>query len=338
MNHGIWMSYGSVPPPPSGGGFRLEITRLGWVLMASYAGLWLLLYATTHWLPAGGWLPEVEFEQSVELLSVEVIEGGELSVRSLAKEDVVLRRGPQDPVRDSTGTPIVLRGGERVVIPAPPEGAPALSGWSTFGPGDLWQTLLLLPLGAAGTITFQPWQLITGPLFYPPQGGFPALMLSFLGFVFFAAPVERMLGRRTFLQLWLVASIGAVVFGLLLSSILPSPAFFGFAPAVFAVMVVHCMMTPEASVPFHLIFTVLHVRMKWIAAAIASLVVLRMLGLMGGGPSGAYSLAGLVCGYLWWRSGGDLNPRRMLLRRRARANLRVAVDRAIGGDDEPIFH
>jgi membrane associated rhomboid family serine protease len=231
-----------------------------------------------------------------------------------------------------------LLGGEAVELDLPAPGAPPLVAFAVYGPAEIGRTLVLLPFGTADPVGFRPWQLITGPLLYPPSGGFPALMLGFLGFIFFAAPVERMLGVRSFFQLWLVASLSGAVLGLLLSAILPSPVAFGFAPAVFSVMVVHCMMTPEASVPFHLIFTVVHVRMKWIAATIAGLVLLRTLGLMGGGPSGAYSLAGMIGGYLWWRSGADLDPRRMRLRRRARANLRLAVDRATQGPDEQTFH
>jgi membrane associated rhomboid family serine protease len=313
--------------------------------MGAYAVLWLMLYAVTHWLPVTGWLPELEFEAPAGALSVSETEDGRLLVRSLVASPLRLRRGGASVFLDESGLDesgsggsIVLLGGEAVEIDPPAEGAPPLVAFAVYGPAEIGRTLVLFPLGAADPVGFRPWQLITGPLFYPPSGGFPALMLGFLAFIFFAAPVERMLGVRSFFQLWFVASLSGAVLGLLLSALLPSPAAFGFAPAVFAVMVVHCMMTPEASVPFHLIFTVVHVRMKWIAAAIAGLVLLRTLGLMGGGPSGAYSLAGMIGGYLWWRSGADLDPRRLGLRRRARANLRLAVDRATSAPDEQTFH
>jgi len=333
------MSYGAPTSAPTGGGFRLEVTRLGWGLMAFYTSLWLLLFGLTHWVPQASWMPRVDVELPAETLVFEEASEGAVVVRSLATEEVTLRGPDGGALQGADGEPVTLRGGERLELALGDDAAEGLSAWVSFGIAELWRALPLVPLGTTGGLRAEPWQVVTGPLFYPPVGGFPALMLSFLGFVFFAAPVERMLGRRSFLQLWLVASLGAAIFGVLLSALLPSPVVYGFAPAVFAVMVVHCMMTPEGSVPFHLIFTVLHVRMKWIAAAIAALVVLRTLGLVGGGPSGAYSLAGLVTGYLWWRGGGDLNPRRMILRRRARANLRVAVDRALdGSDDEPVFH
>jgi len=310
--------------------------------MGAYAGLWLILYAFTHWMPSAGWLPTIEFEAAPGSVVSESTETGKLQVRSRVSTPLLLRRGGDLVLSQGTdgspAAPILLLGGETVELPPEVAGSPALSPYAVYGSKEIWQTLVLLPLGADDPVGFRWWQLISGPLFYPPVGGFPVLMLSFLGFIFFAAPVERMLGIRAFSQLWLVSSFGGAAVGLLLSAFLPSPAGFGFAPSVFAVMVVHCMMTPGAAVPFHLIFTVVHVRMKWIAAAIAGLVLLRTLGLMGGGPAGAYSLAGMICGYFWWRSGADLDPRRMRLRRRARANLRLAVDRATQAPDEKTFH
>lgn len=335
------MSYAAPPPPPSGGGFRLEITPAGRILMGAYAGLWLILYGVTHWVPAVGWLPELEVEAASGSVVTESTEDGDLQVRSRVSVPLLLRWGDEPVLSsalDGQVAPVRLLGGETVTLVPSPPGSPPLVSYLVYSPKEIWRVLVLVPLGSDHSVGFHWWQLVSGPLFYPPVGGFPVLMLSFLGFVFFAAPVERLLGLRSFSQLWLVASLGGAVIGIGLSALLPSPVGFGFAPAVFAVMVVHCMMTPGAAVPFHLIFTVVHVRMKWIAAAIAGFVLLRTLGLMGGGPAGAYSLAGMVCGYFWWRSGADLDPRRTRLRRRARANLRLAVDRATQPPDGKIFH
>ncbi len=209
---------------------------------------------------------------------------------------------------------------------------------------DLWRVLALNQIGAAGmgdSPGFQIWQVLTAPLVYPPSSaGFSSLLIGFLGFIFFAAPVERLLGLRAFLQLWVVAAAGGVLGGVVLAVLIGAPIHFGFAPSVLAVMAVHCVMTPEATVP---LFVVVHVKMKWFAAAIAALVVVRALALTGGGVGGGYEGGGLLAGWLWWRSRPDLDPRRMLRRRRARKNLRVAVDRLVqpGADDDddgPIFH
>jgi membrane associated rhomboid family serine protease len=206
---------------------------------------------------------------------------------------------------------------------------------------EMWEILVLQPIGAASTGDspgFLPFQLLTAPLIYPPPA-FSSLLIGCLGFMFFAAPVERLLGLRGFLALWAVSCAGAVTSGLLVGLAIGAPVHFGFAPAVLAVMLVHCMMTPEAQVPF---FIVLPVKMKWVALGIVAVVVVRTLGLTGGGVGGGYELGGMAAGYFWWRSGAELDPRSWLRRRRARRNLRLAVDRAIQPadeeDDEPIFH
>ncbi len=184
--------------------------------------------------------------------------------------------------------------------------------------------------------TFRPWQIVTAPFVSPVL---PSLVLGFLGFVFFAAPVERMLGRRGFLHLWFVASIGGAAVGWLISFVMPGPALFGgMAPAVVAVMVVCCMMTPEAIVPFLILIPV---KMRYIALGVVTILVIQALGINPSGPTGGYTIGGLIVGYFWWRSGLDLDPRESLRRRRARKNLRLAVDRAIQPeepDDEPIYH
>ena len=216
------------------------------------------------------------------------------------------------------------------------------SGFEVPTPFGLSEVLVLHPptAGAPGGPGFRLWQLVTAPFFHPP-GGLSTLVLGILGFVFFAAPVERMLGRRGFLALWGVASAGAVLLACLFGPLVhPTGVHFGFGPAVLAVMLVHCLMTPDAIVPF---FLVLQVKMKWIAIGIAALIVVRTLSLnspLGGGPvAGGYELGGLLAGWLWWRYRDDLDLRKIRRRRKARKLLKVAVDEALGPDhDEPIFH
>ncbi len=195
--------------------------------------------------------------------------------------------------------------------------------------------------GLGDGVGFQWWQLLTAPFFTPP-GQFSTLVLGVLGFIFFAAPVERFLGKRGFLTLWAVALAGGVLGACLAGPIVhPTQAHHGIGPAVLAVMVVHCLITPNAIIPF---FLVLQVRMKWVAVGIAVLVGVRALSLtapLGGGPVvGGYEAGGVLAGWLWWQYGRDLDLRRLRRRRRAKALLRVAVDEALKPepDDGPVFH
>ncbi|MEE2829248.1 MAG: rhomboid family intramembrane serine protease [Myxococcota bacterium] len=343
------MPYSSRPVPPPAAGFRLQVTRLGWWMMGSYAVLWLALFALTSWLPEGTLSP-VAVPPASDAVRVVVEANGSRQFTNLATRDLVLQRGRE--------TVAVLLPGETLGVEDGLADRDPVVARYLLEQHEVWRSLRLQPLsrlGASGDYRGDGigpafWQWLTGPLFYPPKAdvidrfllvhpaGFPSLMMGFLGFIFFAAPVEQLLGRRRFLELWVVSSLGAVLLGLGIGALVGAAPHYGFAPAVLAVMVVHCMMTPEASVQFHLIFTVVHLRMKWIAAAIAGFVLLRSLGLMGVQPGG-YELAGIATGYFWWRKGGDFNLRRMLLRRRGRKNLRLAVDRALAGDDDgPVFH
>ncbi len=203
-----------------------------------------------------------------------------------------------------------------------------------------------LPLHAPGAALldgpgFQWWQLVTASFFTPPER-FSTLVLCVLGFVFFASPVERFLGKRGFLTLWAVACLGGVAGACLAGPIVhPSQVHYGIAPAVLAVMVVHCLITPNAIVPF---FLVLQVRMRWVAIGIAALVGMRALSLtapLGGGPVvGGYEVGGVLAGWLWWQYGRDLDLRKLRRRRRAKDLLRVAVDEALNSepDDGPVYH
>jgi membrane associated rhomboid family serine protease len=208
---------------------------------------------------------------------------------------------------------------------------------------DLGTAMALQAPGAAVAAGpgFQWWQLITASFFTPP-GGFSTLVVAILGFLFFAAPVERFLGRRGFLALWATGLAGGVIGACLAGPIVhPTQLHHGIAPAVLAVMIVHCLITPNAIVPF---LFVLQVRMRWVAIGISALVLVRALSLtapLGNGPVvGGYELGGVVAGWLWWRYGRDLDLRRLRRRRRAKAILRVAVDDALrpGADDGPVFH
>ncbi len=204
----------------------------------------------------------------------------------------------------------------------------------------LAESLVLHPPGALlDGPGFQLWQLMSAPFAYPPAA-FGSLVLAFVGFGFFAAPVERYLGRADFLKLWFGASFGAALCATIFAVMVgPSGPHWGVGPAVVAVLLVSCLMTPEATVPF---FLVLPVRMKWIAWGVTAWVVVRALAMtqpLGEGPlAGGYELGGVAVAWLWMRRGSG--PLRWLRRWRARRLVRVVADdlSSEGGGDEPVFH
>ena len=199
----------------------------------------------------------------------------------------------------------------------------------------LWHALLLNPPGTG--VGFQPWQVVTGPLLYPPValGGW---VLGALGIGFFGGTVERFLGKRRYLELWGVSLLGAVALGTLYGFVGSAGPHYGFGPVVLALIVIHCLLTPEATVTF---FLVMPVKMKWIGYGVAAIVLARALGAFapfGGGAVGGYELGGLLAGVLWWRYRDDLDPRAIHRRRKAKRLLRAVEDTITGGDDGPVYH
>lgn|GEM_PF-6488084 len=195
--------------------------------------------------------------------------------------------------------------------------------------------------GLAGGPGFRWWQVLTASTVHP-YWGLPQLSYATLGFLFFGAPVERLLGQRRFLQIWFVALAGAVLGAALVGPLFRPPLpHLGFGPAVLAIMLIHLMSTPDAFVPFAF---VIQVRMRWIAAAVAVLALIAALALntplIPGTSAGGYGIGGMLAGFLWWRMEGTFDPRRLARRRRAKKLLRVVVDEALGEevDDAPLFH
>jgi membrane associated rhomboid family serine protease len=210
------------------------------------------------------------------------------------------------------------------------------------GEQPLWSALALQSPGRGSPLPFRPWQLLTASL-ATPASGLGGLVMGALGYGFFAAPVERALGRRGFLLFWLVCLLGASLAGAAFGAFMRAPPLhWGFGPAVLALLLVHCLLAPQHTVPFLMVFPV---ALRWIALAVVAAVVIHTLSLTSplgaGGPAGGYVLGGVLAGWIWFRSGGDIDPRRFLRRRRARRMVDLTVERALKGesdDDGPIWH
>lgn len=211
----------------------------------------------------------------------------------------------------------------------------------------LWRSLLLHPPQAPAALNpdgagFHWWQLLTAPFVYPP-GSFGLLVMAFLGFAFFAAGVERFLGRRRFLLLWLVASMGSGLGGFAFGPLLqPGGVNFGCGPAVLALIIVYCLITPNAMVNF---FMIVPVKLKWIAAVVGAWVVIRALAMTSplgaGAATGGYQLGGVLAGVLWFRYGEDLFEGRRR-RRRAGVLLKAVLEQVDSVEekepDDPTYH
>jgi hypothetical protein len=309
----VWGCYTVLPPAPPmidptspPGAFHLRVTPFGWRLLAAYSAVWLVSFVWMQVLPDG-----------------------------LVPQTLQLDVGPAG-YEVATAVPI----SEALVLHPP--------GSRFEGVGFRWFQVLTAPfihphrMGMEAGHGFS-W---TGLLLHPAgfnAGGLATLALSILGFGFFAAPVERLLGRKGFLKLWFAAIGGSLLGALLLGPVLrPMTVHFGMGPSVLAVALVACWMTPEAKVR---ILLFLDVSMKWIGWALIGALAARTLALaapVGAGLSaGGYEIGGLLGGWAWFRYRDRIDPAGWSRRRRARKLMRVVVDNAVQdvkGADGPIFH
>lgn len=228
-----------------------------------------------------------------------------------------------------------------VVSLVPPEWAPMVLPTIDGMAVPLSELLALHPPGGGtpGGPGFRWWQLLTGPLLYPP-GGLGGYVLATLGLGFFGATVERFLGRSRFLELWMAASAGALLGATFLGFVQHPPIIhYGFGAVVLALIVVNCSLTPNGFVSF---FMVVPVRLQWIAIGVAFIVVARTLGMFtpfGAQPGvGGYELGGMAGGWLFWRYRDRLDPRKAARRRKARRLLRAVEDTISGEADGPLYH
>ena len=186
---------------------------------------------------------------------------------------------------------------------------------------------------------FEPWQLLSGPLLYAPHA-FGSLVWAVLALGFFGATVERYLGRRRFVEFWLVATAGSLLGVGLLSLVgAPQTEQMGFGPVGWALVVIACEMTPNATATFLLMFPV---RLRWITMGAFAFVIaktLRMFTPFGlGGGNGGYELGAMALALLWLRYRDQLDPRSFGRRRKAKRLLRAVEDDLAGDAPGPIYH
>lgn len=204
---------------------------------------------------------------------------------------------------------------------------------------DLWTLLVLYPLGEAGPGApgFHLWQVVTAHFVHAPTGVYE-IVLNLLMLVFFVGPVENMLGRRRFLQVWVAAAVGAVLGALLFGAVQGSATGgAGIGPGIIALVVVFCMLMPEATIN---LFFILPIKAKYLGWFTAGITVLMALAVP---AAGGWSVGGLGLGYAAWRWGDDFSPRRIRLKMKARQTVKKMakfeiIDGGSDKNDPPVFH
>src|SRR5690606_3918149 len=80
------------------------------------------------------------------------------------------------------------------------------------------------------------------------HAGILHLATNMLGLYLFGTAVENRMGSRSFLLYYLYCGVGAALFSLLLSTVIPQAPIIGASGAVFGVMVAFAMFWPEVEI------------------------------------------------------------------------------------------
>ena len=147
----------------------------------------------------------------------------------------------------------------------------------------------------------RPWTFLT---YMFVHGGLLHLLLNSLGLYFFGPPVEEKFGGRTFLFYYLYCGVGAAIFSMAISGIVPGgiDPFIGSSGAVLGLMLAFAMFWPDAEI---LVFPIpIPIRAKTLVIVIAGLSAFFGLIFMNS-PTGKVAhfahLGGMLAGYLFFR-------------------------------------
>ena len=149
------------------------------------------------------------------------------------------------------------------------------------------------------TVVNRPWTLLT---YMFVHGGLLHLVLNMLVLYFFGSAVEQRMGGRSFLFYYIYCGLGAAVFSLGLSALLPGsvPPFLGASGAVLGVALAFGMFWPDAEV---VIFPVA-IRARTLVIIMAGVAVFASLVLWNSRWNQVAHLAhlgGMLSGYLFFR-------------------------------------
>lgn len=209
--------------------------------------------------------------------------------------------------------------------------------------GEHWLGLPLyrwLALSPPGSGFFHLWQLVTHPVIHDPTAPI-GFLIDCVVFYFFAGTIESALGTRRFLRLYLIATAGAAVAGLLFSRLVGGGVpFAGMMPGLLALIVVFGLLQPEATV---LLLFVLPVKAKTISYGTAIVTALTFLARTN--PHGAYHLGAIAFAWFSYRP-----PTRLfdpdwwrwkffsLAQRRQRSRFTVIDGEKRDDDGKPTIH
>ncbi len=145
----------------------------------------------------------------------------------------------------------------------------------------------------------QPWSLFT---YMFVHAGLLHLLGNMLMLFVFGTAVENRMGSRTFILYYLLCGVGAAIFSLGLSIIMPVSPFIGASGAVLGVALAFAIYWPDAEL---IIFPIpMPIRAKTLVTALVGLDVLLYFLTPGDGIAHLAHVGGVAFGYLFFRMQG----------------------------------
>jgi membrane associated rhomboid family serine protease len=169
----------------------------------------------------------------------------------------------------------------------------------------LMRTIFLSPAMAdalafsPATALRQPWSFFT---YMFVHAGLLHLLGNMLMLFVFGTAVENRMGSRTFILYYLLCGVGAAIFSLGLSTIMPVSPFVGASGAVLGVALAFAIYWPDAEL---IIFPIpMPIRAKTLVTALVGLDVLLYFLTPGDGIAHLAHVGGVAFGYLFFRMQG----------------------------------
>jgi rhomboid family protein len=118
---------------------------------------------------------------------------------------------------------------------------------SLSGTSGLVAYLALWPLGTAGAVSFEPWQIVTYSFLH---GGIGHLFVNMFALYMFGGELERLWGQRRFLQLYFASVVAAAASQLAFAALSGAPPYptVGASGGIFGLLLAYAMYFPHRTI------------------------------------------------------------------------------------------
>ena len=147
------------------------------------------------------------------------------------------------------------------------------------------------------THRFYLWQLVTYIFLHDPSN-LLHILFNMLGLWMFGSELERLWGTRQFTKFFFICGIGAGLLTVLLSPNSTTPTI-GASGAIYGILLAFGLLFPERII----IFIVFPIPAKWFVAILGGLAFFSSISATGSGIAHVAHLGGMLCGFLYLRSG-----------------------------------